>query len=71
MSYDINLANKVREFLVEVPNIEVEEKEMFAVLNFMVNGKTCVCVSGENVNAKKVCIRIGRGLQESPLIAIK
>lgn len=49
MAYDINLADRVREFLAEVPNIEVEEKEMFATLNFMVNGKTCVCVSGENL----------------------
>ncbi|MCU0444616.1 MAG: TfoX/Sxy family protein [Microscillaceae bacterium] len=49
MTYDMSLANRVREFLAEIPNIEVEEKEMFAVLNFMVNGKTCVCVSGENL----------------------
>jgi hypothetical protein len=49
MDYDINLANRVREFLAEVPNIDVEEKEMFAVLNFMVNGKTCVCVRGEDL----------------------
>lgn len=49
MAYDINLADRVREFLAEVPNIEVGEKEMFATLNFMVNGKTCVCVSGENL----------------------
>ncbi|MFO0479657.1 MAG: TfoX/Sxy family protein [Bacteroidota bacterium] len=49
MAYDITLVNKVREFLFEIPEIEIEEKEMFAVLNFMVNGKTCVCVSGENL----------------------
>lgn len=49
MAYDTNLVNKVREFLAEIPNIEIEEKEMFAILNFMVNGKTCVCVSGENL----------------------
>lgn len=49
MTYDINLVNRVREFLAEVPNIDVEEKEMFAVLNFMINGKTCVCVRGEDL----------------------
>ncbi|TAE41394.1 MAG: RNA methyltransferase [Runella slithyformis] len=49
MAYDINLVNRVREYLAEIPNIEIEEKEMFAVLNFMVNGKTCVCVNGENL----------------------
>ena len=49
MAYNTNLVNKVREFLAEIPNIEVEEKEMFSILNFMVNGKTCICVSGENL----------------------
>ncbi len=49
MAYDTNLVNKVREFLAKIPDIEIEEKEMFAVLNFMANGKTCICVSGENL----------------------
>ena len=49
MGYDTNLADRVREFLAEIPGIDIEEKEMFNVLNFMVNGKTCVCVSGENL----------------------
>ena len=49
MAYDINLVDKVREYLAEIPNIEIEEKEMFNVLNFMVNGKTCICVSSENL----------------------
>lgn len=54
-----DLVNKVREFLAEIPDIEIEEKEMFAVLNFMVNGKTCVCVSGE-----KLMLRFDPKLQE-------
>ncbi len=49
MAYNTELVDKVREFLAEIPDIEVLEKEMFAVLNFMVNEKTCVCVSGENL----------------------
>jgi hypothetical protein len=49
MSYDFRLANRVREYLAEIPNIEIEEKEMFNVLNFMVNGKTCICVRGESL----------------------
>ena len=49
MPYNIGLADSVREYLSEIPNIDVEEKEMFSVLNFMVNGKTCVCVSGEKL----------------------
>lgn len=49
MAYDIQLADRVREYLAEIPDLQIEEKEMFNVLNFMVNGKTCVCVSGENL----------------------
>lgn len=45
MAYDINLSDRVRAFFAEVPNIGVVEKEMLAVFNFLVNGKTCVCVS--------------------------
>ncbi len=59
MAYDTYLADKVREFLAEVPHIDVEEKEMFNVLNFMVNGKTCICVSGENL-----MLRFDPALQE-------
>ena len=49
MTYNTNLVDRVREYLAEIPSIDIEEKEMFNVLNFMVNGKTCVCVSGENL----------------------
>jgi hypothetical protein len=49
MTYDTNLADSVREYLAEIPGIDIEEKEMFNVLNFIVNGKTCVCVSEENL----------------------
>ncbi len=59
MAYDTNLADKVRALLAEVPDLDIEEKEMFAVLNFMVNGKTCVCVSGENL-----MLRFDPALQE-------
>ncbi len=59
MAYNINCVNQVREYLAEVPNIHVEEKEMFNVLNFMVNGKTCICVSGENL-----MLRFDPNLQE-------
>lgn len=49
MAYDTKLADRVREYLAEIPNLQIEEKEMFSLLNFMVNGKTCICVSGENL----------------------
>lgn len=49
MAYDEKLANRIREYLYEVPGIEIEEKEMFRGLTFMVNGKMCVSVSGDDM----------------------
>jgi len=49
MAYDVQLADRVRLHLAEVPRIKVEEKKMFRGLAFMVNGKMCVNVSGENL----------------------
>lgn len=40
MSYDQSLANRIREKLVDILNIE--EKEMMGGLAFMINGKMCV-----------------------------
>lgn len=40
MAYDKNLADRVRERMSELPNIE--EKEMMGGLIFMYNGKMCV-----------------------------
>ncbi len=59
MAYDIQLADRVRAFLSEVPNIDIEEKEMFGVLNFLVNGKTCVCVRTDHL-----MLRFNPALQE-------
>jgi hypothetical protein len=50
MTYDIKLADKVREYLADkIPHLDIIEKEMFNVLNFMVDGKTCICVRGEDL----------------------
>lgn len=59
MAYDIKLADRVREYLVQVPLSKIEEKTMFSGLVFMVNGKMCINVSGENL----MC-RIDPALQE-------
>lgn len=59
MAYRTELVDKVREYLSEIPNIEVEEKEMFAVLNFMVYGKTCICISED-----KLMLRFDPKLQD-------
>jgi len=47
MAYDINLANRVREYLSELEKLQIEEKKMFGGLAFMVNGKMCINV-GDN-----------------------
>jgi TfoX/Sxy family transcriptional regulator of competence genes len=47
MAYNEELANRVRETLMELPN--VEEKKMFRGVTFMVNGKMCISVSGEEL----------------------
>jgi TfoX/Sxy family transcriptional regulator of competence genes len=49
MAYDTKLADRIREHLVKFPGLTIEEKKMFRGLTFMVNGKMCVCVSGENL----------------------
>ena|SRR5690349_3562685 len=49
MAYDAQLADRVRLYLAEVPKIKVNEKAMFRGLAFLVNGKMCVNVSGDNL----------------------
>lgn len=49
MAYNTKLADRVREYLAHLPNMQIEEKKMFGGLAFMVNGKMCVNVSGENL----------------------
>ena len=44
MAYDEKLADRVREALADIPN--VEEKKMFRGVTFMVDDKMCVSVSG-------------------------
>ena len=47
MAYNENLANKIREALVEQQ--KVEEKKMFSGLCFMVNDKMCICVRDDKI----------------------
>lgn len=49
MAYNIKLADKVRAFLSNHTTRKLEEKKMFRGLTFMVDGKMCVSVSGENL----------------------
>jgi TfoX/Sxy family transcriptional regulator of competence genes len=47
MAYDEKLVDRIRESLSSIPH--VEEKKMFRGITFMVNGKMCVCVSGNEM----------------------
>ena len=58
MSYNEQLANRVREALMDLPL--VEEKKMFRGICFMVNDKMCVCV-----NEQELLCRIGRERAEA------
>jgi TfoX/Sxy family transcriptional regulator of competence genes len=47
MPYNEKLADRLRESLTDLP--KVEEKKMFRGLAFLVNGKMCVNVSGDEM----------------------
>jgi len=49
MPYNTKLAARVRDYLESIKDLKIEEKEMFKGLAFLVNGKMCVNVSGENL----------------------
>lgn len=49
MAYDIKLADRVRKYLENIPNIEVEEQKMFGGLAFMIKGKMCVNVADDQL----------------------
>lgn len=50
MAYSEELANRVREALQDLP--DVEEKKMFRGITFMVNGKMCISVSKDRIIAR-------------------
>jgi TfoX/Sxy family transcriptional regulator of competence genes len=50
MAYDFDLADRIRECIVHLSNIE--EKEMMGGLAFMYNDKMCVGVIGEELMAR-------------------
>lgn len=49
MPYSTKLAERIRTCLERIADLQVEEKEMFKGLAFLVNGKMCVNVSGEDM----------------------
>jgi hypothetical protein len=49
MAYNSKLADRIREYLVIYPDLQIKEEIMFGGLAFLVNGKMCVNVSGEDL----------------------
>lgn len=49
MSYDNNLASRVRAYLSEKEGFNVEEKAMFGGLAFLVNDKMCINVGEDQL----------------------
>jgi TfoX/Sxy family transcriptional regulator of competence genes len=49
MAYNQQVAERVREYLATMPDLQVEEKKMFGGLAFLVGGKMCVNVSGDHL----------------------
>lgn len=49
MSFSLKLAERVRDRLSGFPDIKIQEKKMFGGLAFLIDGKMCINVSGENL----------------------
>lgn len=49
MAYNIELADRVREWLANVNDMKIEEKKMFGGLAFLVNDKMCINISHDNL----------------------
>ena len=60
MPYSERLVNIIREAFVDLT--DVEEKKMFRGMCFMVNGKMCICISGNEL----MC-RVGPDIYEEAL----
>lgn len=49
MAYDTQLADRVRQYLQQHSDMDIEEKNMFSGLAFLVNGKMCVNIAGNQL----------------------
>jgi TfoX/Sxy family transcriptional regulator of competence genes len=63
MAYNTKLADRIREALAHLT--DVEEKEMFSGVCFMLNGKMCVCVSGDEMLCRIGESRVGEALENN------
>ena len=49
MSFNAHTVSRVRDYLANFQQLLIEEKKMFGGLAFMINGKMCINVSGDNL----------------------
>lgn len=49
MPHNAQLADRIRNYLSQFPDLTIEEKKMFGGIAFMINGKMCINVSGQNL----------------------
>lgn len=49
MPYNKKIADRVNKYLVGYSDLNIEKKKMFGGLAFLINGKMCVNVSGDNL----------------------
>lgn len=49
MAYNMQIADRVKSYLLQFPKLKIEEKKMFSGLAFIINGKMCINVTGENL----------------------
>lgn len=49
MAYNKTLAERVRNGLSRIPDLVITEKKMFGGLAFLINGKMCINISGEQL----------------------
>lgn len=65
MAYDNILTNRVREYLYKKEGLQVEEKEMFGGLAFMVNDKMCINI-GDNQLMCRFDPKLYENISEKP-----
>lgn len=49
MACDTKLTDRVREYLVQFPELNIKEQKMFSGLAFLIKGKMCINVSSDNL----------------------
>src|SRR6185312_4278581 len=49
MAYNTKLADRISEYLAGFSTLNIEEKKMFRVLTFMINGKMCISVRNDHL----------------------